>query len=224
MQSYRVEPFSASHKEGYRAEIARKSIHFCSIVIPIFYFFTPREVALEVFIPLTVITLIVDVARHYYRPLEALFNRTFGQILRSHESDRERKRLNGATWVLISATLAILIFPKLIAITGFLVLIISDMTAALVGKRVGKHRFLSKTREGSLAFFISAVLIIIAVPKIDYIAGEYFIGVCAAAIATVVEALPVDMDDNFSVPMSFGGAMWAGYWLFYPALDIYKFG
>jgi dolichol kinase len=212
------------HEDGYRTEIIRKAIHFSSIVIPIFYFFTPREAALEVFVPLTIIALVVDIARHYFEPLELLFNRTFGKILRHHESNRDRKRLNGATWVLISATLAVIIFPKLIAITAFLVLIISDLTAALIGKRFGRHRFLSKTREGSLAFFLSAVVIVAVVPKIDYLFGEYLIGICAAAITAVVEALPIDVDDNFSVPMSFGGMMWLGYWTLFPMLDMYRFG
>lgn len=174
--------------------------------------------------PVTLAALAVDVARHYYAPLETLFYRAFGWLLRSHESDRDRKRLNGATWVLISATLAIWIFPKIIAITCFCVLIVSDMTAALVGRRFGRHRFLAKTVEGSAAFLLSALVVVAIFPKIEYLPGEYAIGAAAALAATVVEALPVDLDDNFSVPMSFAAAMWAGYWLLFPTLNVYRFG
>ena len=209
---------------SYRVEIIRKAIHLCSVAIPIYYFLTPRDVALRLCVPVTVFALIVDVARHYYPPLKKLFNRTFGWLLRSHETDRDRKRLSGATWVLISATLAIWIFPKIIAITGFCVLIVADMAAALIGRRFGRRKFLAKTVEGSAAFFVSALLVVAFLPKIEYAPSEYLIGAGAALVATIVEALPVDLDDNFSVPMSFGAAMWAGYWLVLPAMQIYRFG
>ena len=209
---------------SYRVEIIRKAIHFCSVAIPIYYFFSPRDVVLRLFVPVAILAVVVDIARHYYAPVESLFYQLFGWLLRSHETNRNRKRLNGATWVLISATLAIWIFPKIIAITGFCVLIVADMTAALIGRRFGRHRFLSKTLEGSAAFFVSALLVVAFLPKIEYAGGEYLIGAAAAMVATITEALPVDIDDNFSVPMSFGAAMWAGYSLFYPSMHIYRFG
>jgi len=209
---------------SYRVEIIRKAIHLCSIAIPIYYFLTPRTVALRLCATVTVFALTVDIARHYYPPLEQLVNRTFGWLLRSHEADRDRKRLSGATWVLISATLALWIFPKIIAITGFCVLIVADMAAALIGRRYGRHKFLAKSVEGSAAFFLSALLVVTFLPKIEYALSEYLVGAGAALVATIVEALPIDLDDNFSVPMSFGAAMWAGYWLFLPSMQIYWFG
>ncbi len=210
--------------ETYRIELIRKAIHLSSLVIPVFYFFTPRGVALTVLIPLMVAFMIVDVSRYYYKPVEAWFYRTFGWLLRRHESDRTRKRLNGATYVLVAATLAVLLFPKFIAVTSFLILIISDLVAALVGRRFGKHPFFHKSIEGSIAFFISAFLIIAVLPKIEYDPGEYLIGTLAAAAGALVEALPIDVDDNLSIPLTVGGVMWAGYVILYPAMNIYKFG
>jgi dolichol kinase len=223
MQLPKAEP--APRSDGsYRIELFRKAIHLTSVLIPVFYFYMPRDIALAACVPATLAALAVDMGRHYYAPLERLFNRLFGWLLRSHETDRNRKRLNGATWVMISATLAIWLFPKLIAITGFCVLIVADMAAALVGRRFGRHRFLAKSVEGSAGFFLSALLVVALLPKVDYSAGEYLVGAVAALVATVVEALPVDLDDNFSVPMSFSLAMWAGYLILYPAMEVYKFG
>ena len=211
-------------ESSYRIELIRKAIHLCSLSIPIFYFFTPKNVALVVFIPLTIAFLIVDVARYYHRPIEGWFYKSFGWLLRQRESDREKKRLNGATYVLISATLAIIIFPKFIAVTSFIILIISDLTAALVGRRFGKHKFFEKTLEGSIGFFMSALVIIILTPKIEDYFGEYLIGALAAAVGTIVEALPIDFDDNLSVPLSVGATLWAAYSITYPLLNLYKFG
>jgi len=202
----------------------RKGIHLSSIVIPVLYFLTPRETALLITASLTVLALIVDLGRYYYSPFASRFNIIFGGLLRRHESDPSAKRLNGGTYVLIAATLSILIFPKLIAITAFIILIVSDLAAALVGRKFGRRPFLGKSLEGSLAFFLSGLAVIAATPKIDYSAGEYAIGVFAMLVGTVIEALPVDIDDNVSVPLSVGLAMWGGYALFCPMMDLYKFG
>ncbi len=209
---------------SYRVELLRKAIHLSSISIPIFYFFTPRIVALSVLVPLTVIFMAIDVARHYNQSAEERFYRTFGRLLRSREADRAKKRLNGATYVLISATLCVFLFPKLIAIISFLILIISDMMSALIGRQFGKHRFLGKSLEGSMAFFISAVLIVVFTPKVSYLFGEYLIGGISAMTGAIVEALPWEIDDNLTVPLAVGGSMWALYALLYPYLPVDKFG
>jgi dolichol kinase len=209
--------------ESYRIELIRKSIHLTSIIIPIVYFFTPRSLALEILIPLTFSFFIVDISRYYSRPLELWFNKTFGWLLRKHEYGKEHKRLNGATYVLLAGTIAVFIFPKLIAVTSFSVLILCDLTAALIGKRFGKHRLFKKSIEGTLAFLITGILIIILLPKIEYSPVEYV--VCAAAVAcgALVEALPIDIDDNLSIPLTVGAIMWAGYAIFLPVINLNKF-
>ena len=209
---------------SYGAELIRKAIHLSSLAIPVFYFLTPRSLALSALIPITLVFIIMDIARHYSPSVEEWFTTTFGRLLRRRESDKARKRLNGATYVLISATLCVFIFPKFIAITSFIILIISDLMSALIGRRFGKHRFLGKSLEGSMAFFLSALAIIVLTPKIDYLFGEYVIGSIAAASGAIVEALPWDVDDNFTVPLTVGAVLWLGYALVYPALNIYKFG
>ncbi len=208
----------------YRVELVRKAIHFCSLSIPIGYFFVPRSVALIIFIPLTLAFLLVDVARYYHRPIQEWFYKWFGWLLRKHESDDKKKRLNGASYVLISATICILVFPKIIAITSFAILIICDLTAALVGKRFGKHRFFGKTLEGSLGFFASGVIVILFTPKVGYESTEYAIGMLSVALGTVIESMSVEVDDNLSIPLTVGLALWIMYHYFLPGLNVYSFG
>ena len=208
---------------SYRSEIARKTIHLSSAAIPILYFFTPRDTTLWLLGLVTAAVVSIDIARYYHRPLEEWFNATFGSLLRHHESDTRAKRLSGASYVMISATLSVLIFPKLIAITSFLVLIIADATSALIGRRFGRHRFLGKSLEGSLAFFFSALAVVVLTPKIEYAGGEYLLGGVAAGAGALVEALPWGVDDNLTIPLSVGAVLWAGYTLFFPALNLNKF-
>ena len=199
----------------YRAELLRKAIHLCSLSIPVIYFFISREAALAILIPITAGFLAVDLARYYHPPTAKLFYLVFGRMLRSHEMSGTRRRLNGATHVLFSATLCVLIFPKLITVTAFAILIMSDSSAALIGRRWGKHPLLTKSREGSLAFFVSALLVVAVAPKYGLGWGEFAIGVVGALVGTVVELTSVNIDDNFSIPLSIGAAMWVLYAVFY---------
>ena len=205
----------------YKAEVIRKSIHLCSLSIPIIYYFISREQALILLVPVTLAFLCVDLLRHFHSSTAKVFYRVFGWLLRTHEHDGKSKRLNGATHVLISATLCVLVFPKLITITAFAILIISDSAAALVGRRFGKKKFFNKSVEGSAAFFLSALIVIAVTPKISSSAGEYFIAIVAAAIGTVVEALSIGIDDNLSIPISVGTVMWILYDVFYPSLSLH---
>jgi dolichol kinase len=145
----------------------------------------------------------------------------FGFLLRKHELDEKKKNLNGATYVLISALICVFVFPKVLVITAFSILIISDTMAALIGRKFGKHKFLSKSLEGTLAFFISAIIVVLIAPKIEGLFLEYLIGILAAAIAAIVENISYGwIDDNLSIPVSIGLAMWGLYLWWLPHLDL----
>jgi len=211
-------------EHDYRIEVIRKAIHLVSLSIPITYYFVSKTTALILVVPLMVAFLSIDIARYYHKPIEEWFYKYFGFLLRKRESDKEKKTLNGASYVLISATICILLFPKLVTITCFTILIISDITAALIGRKYGRHKFLAKSLEGSLAFFVSAVFVIALTPKIEYQFSEYLIGFAAALVGTVTEALPADIDDNLSIPISVGTVLWLLYYFILPSLNIYKLG
>jgi dolichol kinase len=205
---------------NYRAELLRKAIHLCSLSIPVIYFFISREAALAILIPIATGFLAVDLARYYHPPTAKLFYRYFGWMLRSHEVSGTRKRLNGATYVLFSATLSVLIFPKLITVTAFAILIMSDSAAALIGRRWGKRPLLSKSWEGSLAFFVSALLVVAVAPKYGLGWGEFAIGAAGALVGAVVELTSIHIDDNFSIPLSIGLVMWILYAVFYNGVPL----
>jgi dolichol kinase len=208
-------------EESYWVEVVRKGIHLVSLSIPVVYAFIPRSAALAILIPLTILFAATDFWRHRHPGLGAFYHRHLGWLLRSHERDHGRKRLNGATYVLLSACLCIMIFPKVVVLTAFPVLIISDTAAALVGRRYGRHAFLNKSLEGASAFFVTSLLVVAFAPKIAYLPAEYVIGGVAALTGTFVESLSVAVDDNLSIPLAVGGAMWFLYAAVLPALNIF---
>ena len=206
----------------YKHELVRKAIHMCSLSIPIIYYFLTKQQALYLLAPIALTFLAVDIARFYSDPVSRWFYSWFGWLLRKHEQDGSVKRLSGATNVLLSACFCVLVFPKIITINALAVLIVSDTTSALIGRRFGKKRFFKKSLEGSLGFFISAVVVILLAPKIEGLPAEYLIGAFASALGAFVEAASSRIDDNISIPISMGFAMWALYWWFLPSIDLFR--
>ncbi len=213
---------SAGEAVSFKSELLRKGIHLMSISIPVVYTFITRDQALLMLIPLTAVFLVADVLRSFHEPTFRLYHTIFGHMLREHEKTLEKKTLNGATWVLISATFCVLLFPKVITVTAFAVLIISDTTAALVGRRFGTRKYRGKTLEGSSAFVLSAILVILFTPKLTGTFTEYLIMSISAVVGAVAEVFSFDIiDDNFAIPVALGAALWLLYAVAFPGLNIY---
>lgn len=207
----------------YTAELIRKGIHLCSLSIPTVYYFISKSMALNLLIPMTAAFLAVDVLRYFHQPTATYFYRWFRKLLRQHEINGKNKTLNGASYVLLSATLCVLIFPKIIVITSFAIMIISDSAAALIGRRFGRHKFYHKSFEGSSAFLISAIIVVFFTPKIDYLPMEYLIGIIGGFIGMIAEIASFNIiDDNVAIPLSIGGIMWLLYWILLPSVNIYR--
>lgn len=205
----------------YKNELLRKSIHLTSLLIPIIYYFIPKELGLTLLIPLVAISLLIDTLKIFSRKFRALFIKFFGFMLREHELDASKHTYTGATFVLLSALISMLLFPKIIFITAFSILIISDTSAALIGRKYGRHKFLAKSLEGSTAFFISAVIVVLLAPKVTGSVTEYLIGIAGAFVATFGENLSYGWaDDNFVIPLSAGATMWLFYYWLMPSVPL----
>lgn len=205
----------------YKDELFRKLIHLTSLSIPIVYYFITAETAALILGILAGVALVIDLGRYIHPEIGKIFYKYFGFLLREHELDHKKKNLNGATYVLISALISVLIFPKVIFISAFSILIISDSLAALIGRKFGKHKFLSKSLEGTLTFFVSACIVILFTPKVGGFFDEYLIGFIAAFVGAIVENISFKLvDDNLSIPLSVGFSMWGLYLALLPNLEL----
>jgi dolichol kinase len=205
----------------YKDELFRKLIHLFSLSIPIVYYFISTETAAIILGILAAFALILDLGRYLHPETGKIFYKMFGFLLREHELDHKKKNLNGATYVLISALISVLIFPKVIFISAFSILIISDSAAALIGRKFGRNKFLSKSFEGTLTFFVSACIVILFTPKVSGFFEEYLIGFIAAFVGAIVENVSFNLvDDNLSIPLSVGFTMWGLYLALLPNLEL----
>ena len=185
-----------------RYEVARKAIHLSSLSIPVIYWFISRELALLLLLPLFSGFFLIDLLKNFFTPVSIWYHKTFDSMLRTHELERTKNNLNGATYIMMAALLLVLFFPKIIAVAAFSLVAVSDTLAAIIGKSFGKHRFGQKSVEGSAAFFCSALVVISIVPGLNP-----FIGIIMAVTATLTEAFIVrigefKVDDNLSIPLA----------------------
>jgi dolichol kinase len=197
----------------YSQEILRKGVHLASLSIPIIYTFVTEKFALMVLIPMAIITVSLDLlSRREGTLIQKIIMGFFGNMLRRHELKKKKLLLNGASWVLISAFLTVLVFPKVIAVVAFLILIISDISAALIGRKWGKTKLGKKSLEGTLAFMISGFIVVAVVGYlfngnlVYYVAG--FAGSIVGGFGELY-AKELKLDDNLSIPVGVGITMLA---------------
>ncbi len=180
------------------AEAKRKAIHFSSSWVPVVYYVVPEYIGKTALLVAAGVFLTLDVLRIHEPRLKNIFYKLFGDIVREHE----KTMLLGSTSMVIAALLTVYCFQKNIAVAALLYLTIGDSMAALVGKTYGRTRIFGKTLEGSLACFLSCVLIGLLVPGLppDVVTA-------GALVATLFELFPIPIDDNFRIPLSAGFVM-----------------
>lgn len=157
---------------------------------------------------LAVILSFLDIYRSRNQIIQDLAIHLFGNIMRDKEL--KSKSITGASYMLISMFITALCFDKETVIASWLVLIIADSIAALVGKRIGVRKILGKSIEGSTAFLFSAIITVLTYSvflewniSFSRIFFASLISTCAEFFSPILK-----LDDNFIVPISFCLAIW----------------
>ena len=188
-------------------ELARKSIHLASAVVPVAYaYWLPRRAVLVGLAALLAVALVVEVGRLRTPRGRVWFGRVVGALLREHERDR----WSGATWMLASYLLATLLFPRPAAVAAMLAVALGDAAAAVVGRWVGARRAARvghaprrKTLAGSVACAAATAAGALAVAGLPLAPS-----IVAALAAAAAEYPDVFIDDNVRVALAAGGAAW----------------
>jgi len=193
-------------ESDYTFELYRKLIHLVSTVVPVIYFFTSRDYILALVGTGTLLMIILDLLKAYTVTFEKLYIRVFGSILRDEEKNFKRNLFTGGTYYALGIFLALLLFPKEVAILSILIMIWCDTTAALIGKKYGKHKMIGdKSLEGSLAFLITGILLVFILQYVFVEYRFYYAGFVTVFLAAVFEQIGfVRINDNLSLPVFSG--------------------
>ena len=176
-------------------EYQRKAIHLFNLIIPFGYWFLiPDQNQFKIIIIIfTILFILADFFRTKSKLIKKLFIIFFDKMLREHEL---KGQFTGATWVMISASVTILVFPKYIAIISLVFMSIGDTFAALIGRKFGKLKIYDKSFEGFLGG-----LIVCLVAAYYYDPLPFYISGVGALTAMLFETLPLPLDDNFRIPI-----------------------
>jgi glycerol-3-phosphate acyltransferase PlsY len=100
------------------------------------------------------------------------------------------------------------LFEKELAIACLSFLVLGDMFAAIIGMRFGRTQiWAGKSLEGSLACFIVCFVIGLFVAWLFPAHLNLQIIALGAFTATIVELLPLGLDDNLTIPLISGLVM-----------------
>tara|TARA_B100001250_G_scaffold392111_1_gene393635 strand:+ start:17 stop:601 length:585 start_codon:yes stop_codon:yes gene_type:complete len=176
-------------------EYQRKAIHLFNLIIPFGYWFIiPDQNQFKIIIiTFTALFILADYFRKKSKIIKKLFIIFFNKMLREHEL---KGQFTGATWVMISASVTILVFPKYIAIISLIFMSIGDTFAALIGRKFGKLKIYDKSFEGFLGGLIACL-----VAAYCYDPLPFYISGFGALAAMLFETLPLPLDDNFRIPI-----------------------
>ncbi|NJE43019.1 diacylglycerol/polyprenol kinase family protein [Thermococcus sp. GR6] len=189
-----------------KSELKRKSLHIVGLSVPVSYLIFGRDVTLT----LIGLAFFIFVVLEPFRIIEALrdkikeklrlyvyddviervemLEKQIEEITREHE----RYRVAAHIYFAAAAFIVVYFFPGEIAIGAIAVATISDALAAIIGKSFGRHRFKNgKSVEGSLAYFISGLLILWPLVGLP-------LAVLGSLAGMLAEFYNLPPDDNFS--------------------------
>ncbi|NQV73246.1 phosphatidate cytidylyltransferase [bacterium] len=206
---------------NYSGELYRKSLHLLALLYPVGYLVLGRSVGLSILIPLSITALGLDLLRAKNRAVHGWFDRFFGFMMRPEERafDPSRPPINGASWVTASFTVLILLFPAPIAIVAFVMFMIGDAMAAIVGRKLGRHPLGTggSSWEGTASFMISGLItaLLLGSTLIPFAPFDFALPalIGAVLIAGMLEAAPLPLNDNIVAPIGAGLFLLAYGWI-----------
>ncbi len=191
---------------GLLHEIGRKIIHITILIVLAAYFIIQdsltsagytavlaKQLALLFLVALLIIFLILE----YFRLELGWKMPFFSQFIRP----KEQNRMYGVIYFLSATIISLAVFDPKIALAALLMTTFGDMIAALIGKRYGTTLiYRNKTWAGFLGeLIINLIVGFLVLDKISVIIGM-------ASVATIVETLVDELDDNLLIPIFSGFA------------------
>ncbi len=187
----------------YINELGRKTIHLSSLLLLwLHHQITDAfgsKIALFFLFSILCLLLIYE-----YLRLDLKLTLPFQQFIRY----KERSRLSGAVYVLVSMILCFAVFDREIASAAMTMFIVSDAIASLVGISIKgtkipklKRRTVEATGMCFIANMISGIYVLHLTPFLRY---EFFVALLMSITSTLVGLLTYKLEDNLGIPVATG--------------------
>ncbi len=177
----------------WKRELFRKGVHLLGCIFP-FIAHSNKNLAVSIMSTMIVLYSISEIFRY----IGVSFS-PFTYITRRAQRHVEKRGIIvGPVLLGLGMLLTILFFNYNEYLPAILIVSISDTLSALVGLRYGKIHILNlknRTLLGSLAFFLSACIILL------FTSGPRFIILPLAVLASLIELIPIYNLDNLLIPI-----------------------
>lgn|GEM_PF-369677 len=194
--------------------IARKVWHMGMglMIVGLYLTIVPRPLAILLLGSALGIILAGEVIRLRIPAVNEKLVRMTGAIIRKSEVNR----MSGIPFYVGAALFSIAIFPKTIAVLSILFLACGDPIASVFGILYGKYsvRFSNgKSLIGTAAGILTCALVAMVFLKASGLSDAHvlLLSLLGGVAGGAAEMLPIEVDDNFSIPVVSGFALWIGY-------------
>ncbi len=187
--------------QSFRTHWWRVALRPVAVVFVIFYHFYSQTTTVVLIGSVALFFIILDLIRFF----TGMGRKLMTEKIQFFFKNTERKKFSSMTMFLISACIITLVFEKQIALASLTFLIFGDIFSKIFGLGFGRHKIFDKTIEGSLAYGGGALICgfilytALGIPLLLLLTG--------AMAAAVAEALPLGLDDNFTVGLISGAVM-----------------
>jgi dolichol kinase len=191
--------------------LMRKTWHMVmGMVIAFLYLFSiERGTAVVILSSVLGFDILMEAARLNSPRFNQQIMRFWGPFMRTCEVDR----VSGIPYYLAASVIAIGIFPKPVAVMSILFLAIGDPLASLVGILYGSRSVRlpgGKSLIGSAAGVLGCAIVAFVFMKYLGYANRdtLWVALIGGLAGGTAELLPLDMDDNFTIPVISGFVLW----------------
>lgn len=194
--------------------LARKFFHMSGailLLVPYLFLGFSKESMAAILGTALAGAMTLEYSRSRFEWVNGITVRVLGPIMR----DSEVNEISGIPFYMASCLFSFLIFPHHVAVLSILYLAFGDPSSSFFGVLYGKNKiFPNKSLQGTLGGFTVCALVTFAYVRWQNIEPEMAIllSMLGGFAGSLAELLPLNVDDNFAIPVVSGALMVLAFW------------
>lgn len=194
--------------------LARKCFHMSGALVfltPFLFFDFSQEKMAAILGTVLAAVMSLEYSRSKWEWVNGVAVKVMGPVMRQSEVNQ----LTGIPFYMASCLFAFLIFPHHIAVLSILYLAFGDPFSSFFGVLYGKNKiFPNKSLQGTLGGFVVCALVTAGYLYWQKMDPSYLVilSLLGGLAGSVAELLPLNVDDNFAIPVVSGALMALAFW------------
>lgn len=194
--------------------LARKFFHMSgavTILVPYLFLGFSKELMAAILGTALAGAMTLEYSRSRFEWVNSITVRVLGPIMR----DSELNEISGIPFYMASCLFSFLIFPHHVAVLSILYLAFGDPSSSFFGVLYGKNKiFPNKSLQGTVGGFAVCAIVTFVYVKWQGIQPELAIllSLLGGFAGSLAELLPLNVDDNFAIPVVSGALMAVAFW------------